>query len=308
MTDATPNNPGISTDSPNASIFGPKHATRFLVALMAVISCVIFAYSGNWLGWPRERGFNGSLTEPLAVGAFAAALVLLAVCAAVGTLVLSRRFFLGGLMTATAGLTVWAGKGGTMTYVLFAAEDTGIDHRVFLQLLGELVVLFGAVGGIWLLLWQRRPAFMLRPDEEKDAGRSAGAAIVAQAALMAAFILLLVYTPQKKQVLTGVFLAGLFSTAIAEYFFANRLAARWYWVGPLAVGALGYISGYMNPAGLSTGDLTGMFSALSRALPLDYASLGCAGVLVGYWWVFPDEDADPADEDEPASKAKASEK
>src|ERR1700677_3822115 len=134
MTDATPNDPGISTDSPNASIFGPRHATRFLVALMVVISCVIFAYASDWLRWPRERSFNGSLSEPLPIGAFVAALALLAVCTAVGTLVLSRRFFLGGLMTATAGLAIWAIRGGTMTYVLFAAEDSGADHRVFLQL------------------------------------------------------------------------------------------------------------------------------------------------------------------------------
>lgn len=300
MTDATSNDSAISTDSPNASIFSPKQITRLLVAVTAVISCAIFAYAGNRLRWPSERGFSGSLTQPPAIGAFAAALGLLALCAAMGTLILSRRFFLAGLMTATAGLTVWAVHGGTMTYVLFTAENTGANNRVFLQLLSELIVLFGAIGGIWMLLWQRRPAFMLLPDDARDQGRSAGAAVVAQAALMAVFILILVCTPQKKQVLIGVFLAGLFSTAIAEYFFADRFAARWYWVAPLAVGAMGYITGYMNPAGLPDGDLTGMFSPLSRALPLDYASLGCAGVLMGYWWVFPEDGAETAAEDDKA--------
>src|SRR5580704_9521249 len=120
-----PDNTGVSTDSANASIFGPRHATRLLVALMAIVSCVIFAYAGNGVRWPGERGFNGSLAAPLSIAAFATAVALLAGCAALGTLVLGRRYFLGGLMTATAGLTVWAVRGGTMTYILFSAENSG---------------------------------------------------------------------------------------------------------------------------------------------------------------------------------------
>ena len=56
----------------------------------------------------------------------------------------------------------------------------------------------------------------------------------------------------------------------------------------------------MNPAGLEDGDLTGMFGGLARVLPLDYASLGTAGVLVGYWWMKPQEDDATEDQAETA--------
>ena len=114
---------------------------------MVVISCVLFFYGAKVVGWPSERGVRGSLVQPLAPGAFATGLVLLAVCAGIGTLGLSRRFFIAGLMTATAGLTVWASRGGTMVYVLFNANDAGIDNRIFLYMLGELIVFSAALVG-----------------------------------------------------------------------------------------------------------------------------------------------------------------
>ena len=67
------------------------------------------------------------------------------------------------------------------------------------------------------------------------------------------------------------------------------MLTRWYWIAPLAAGTRGYIAGFKSPDGLETGDLTSTFAALCRVLPLDYASLGMAGVMVGYWWMMPEE-------------------
>jgi hypothetical protein len=141
---------------------------------------------------------------------------------------------------------------------------------------------------------------MKKPQPPADKGRSTGAALVAQTASMAILVLVLLATPQKKQVLAGLFLAGLVATAVAEQFFADRSAARWYWVAPLVVGILGYVAGYISPDGMEIGDLKSNFAPLARALPLDYASLGMAGVLVGYWWMMPEEDAAAAEETEKA--------
>ena len=58
-------------------------------------------------------------------------------------------------MCATAGLTVWAVRGGTMSYVLFNANNSGANARVFLQLLGELILLFGVIGTIWNVIWKK---------------------------------------------------------------------------------------------------------------------------------------------------------
>ncbi|HWE03329.1 MAG TPA: hypothetical protein VG326_13045 [Tepidisphaeraceae bacterium] len=279
------------------SIFGPRKMTQALLIVLIIFSCVVFSYGARFVHWPSEPGVQGSLAQPpSSLGAFLVAIVLLAVCATVGTVALHRRWSMAGLMTATAGLAVWSVRGGTMTYVLFRADDSGAGARVFFELLGELIVFFGAIGAIWNLIWKRHEEPRLGEDPTEP-GRSALLAIVAQAVLMAIFVLILVVTPQKKQVMAGVFLAGLFSTAVAEQFFADRTAGRWYWIGPLAAGAFGYIVNSFSVAGMETGDLNGSFAPLARVLPLDYASLGCAGALLGYWWMTPDEEA--GDEDEP---------
>ena len=40
-----------------------------------------------------------------------------------------------------------------------------------------LVVLCGAIGGIWNLLWPLRPTFMLKPAKSEEESRSTGAAL-----------------------------------------------------------------------------------------------------------------------------------
>jgi hypothetical protein len=217
------------------------------------------------------------------------ALLLLTVCTMLGTVILGRRWFMSGLMAASAGLMMWSIGGGRTTYLLLDADNTGTGAKVFLLLLVELIVFYALIGGLWMMTWSRRPPTEIPLPKEKTEGRSTGAAIVAQIALMAVIMLVLSATMQKKQVMASVFIAGVAATAIAEHFFADRTAGKWYWLAPLVVGAIGYIANYFSPSGLITGDLTGGFGPLGRALPLDYASVGCAGVLFGYWWMMPDE-------------------
>jgi hypothetical protein len=345
MTDAPLPNSAASSNPGDASIFGPVHLTRVMILIVAVIFAFVFKYAALWLQWPREFGAGGSLAQPpMALGAFVAVLGLLIVCTMLGTFLLGRRWFLAGLMTATAGLTMWSIRGGTITAVLFNADNSGAGGRVFLQMIGELIVFFGVIGGLWTLVWnvtgksiadfQITPeasakqaatvgkikrfamfgvtpllvpttADVTNPSPRTEEGRSAGTALLVQIALMVVLMLILAVTPLKKQVLTSVFLAGLISTAVAEYFFADWSTGRWYWLAPLIVGALGYLAAYFNPAGMETGDLQGMFAPLARALPLDYASMGCAGVLFGYWWMEPDAD-DAANSSDGENSAPAS--
>jgi hypothetical protein len=333
MTDTTlSDSSGAAPD--DASIFGPVQITRAMIAVVTILFAMAFYYAAGWIGWPSELKFRGSLAQPpMALGAFVTAIVLLIVLTIIGTLLLGRRWFLAGLMAAVAGMTTWSVRGGTMTQVLFNAENTGVGQAVYLQMLGELIVLFAVIGGIWNVIWQRSGqslttgntagrlsvrgaaegvAFFYfagwlgraywknnRRDQtittaDDDEGRSTLIALVVQLAIMAVLLLLFVVMPMKKQVLTSVFLASLISTAVAEYFFADRKAGRWYWLAPLIVGAFGYIWGYFSPMGIEVGDLDGTFAALTRILPLDYASMGCAGVLCGYWWMEPD--AEPGDD------------
>ncbi|HZL35817.1 MAG TPA: hypothetical protein VFC78_10945, partial [Tepidisphaeraceae bacterium] len=213
---------------------------------------------------------------------------LLVACAVVGTLVLGRRWYLAGLMTACVGLAAWSVRGGSMLYVLLRADSTGANGRVFLQLLGELIVFFFVIGAMWNFLWVRhfRAGLAAAPRADEQ-NRSPGAAILAQIGLMAVLLLILAATARKKQILAAVFIAGWAATGIAEAYFADRKAARWYWVGPLAVGAIGYLANYFSAGSsalsLEVGQMSGTFAPLSRVLPLDYASLGCAGAILGYW-------------------------
>jgi hypothetical protein len=108
-------------------------------------------------------------------------------------------------------------------------------------------------------------------------------AIVAQIALTGAIMLLLAATDSKKQVLVSAFLGGLIGAALADYAAPHRQALRWYWVGPLVVAAIGYLLAYANSTPNTNGLPMGAFAALARPLPLDYASMGAAGALLGYW-------------------------
>lgn len=58
----------------------------------------------------------------------------------------------------------------------------------------------------------------------------------------------------------------------------------WYWAGPLMVGLVGYLLVFtgQDPQ-LVVGNPSGTFAALARPLPMDYASVGPAGALLGYW-------------------------
>jgi hypothetical protein len=287
-------------DPADASIFGPRRITQALVIMTAVISCFIFNAVARAMHVPSEPKFRGVLLQPPGpqAGALVVGLLLLVACTGLGTLVLKRRWFLAGLMTAVAGLANWSVRGGPAECVFFRADTFGQGKWVFVQMLGELIIMFAVIGGLWTLLWARHQQGLLTTPREEEKSKQVGSvlpAILAQAAIMAVLLLILTATSQKKQVLTSVFLSGLIATTIAEAWFTDLRATRWYWAAPLLVGVLGYAAGYFMPTGIEIGTVDpehNIFAPLTRILPLDYASLGCAGVLLGYWMSSPE----PADE------------
>jgi hypothetical protein len=300
--------PSASQPAPllaDASIFGPGKLTQLLVLFAVGASCALFWLAARAMDVPREPRFGGSLLQSYAgVGWLAVALVLLAICAAIGTLLAGRRLPLAGAFAATVGLAVWSARGGAMQYALFNAQNSGIGRTLFFRLLLELLVLCAGVAAIWNVLWFRAAA--IRPagadprgpvasgqaptaGSDSDESRSTGAALLAQIGLTALLLfLLLIETSVKKQVMVSVFLASMAGSMLAESFFATRTSWRWYWVGPTAVGVIGYIAAWIQPTGMDIGHLSGALAPLARALPLDYASLGCAGALAGYWFSMPE--------------------
>jgi hypothetical protein len=292
----------------DGSIFGPGKLTQLLIVLAAGLACAVFWLAARGFHIPREPGFNGSLLQaPATIMGLVLALVLLVICTKLGDWIVGTRWPLGGLFAACVGLAVWAIRGGTMQSVLFRTDSTGGGSGIFLRLVVELIVLYAAIACLWNALWQRQTrrnaiagAISIAAKGKIDEGRSTGAALLAQCGLTALVVfLVLVETSVKKQVMVGVFLGGLAGTAVAETFFATRQAWRWYWIGPLIAGLVGYLAAYVQPAGMSFGHLTGALAPLARALPLDYASLGCAGAIAGHWLSAP-EAVDAGDDVEDA--------
>ncbi len=149
-------------DANHLSIFNDERVTQVMVIAVAVICGVIFAV-GSDVGALAERGVQGSLAQPpVAIGGLVAAIILLVVCTALGTVVLQRRWFLAGLMTATAGLSVWSAQGGPMNYVLFRADTSGVRAFVFFEMLVELIVFYGIIAAIWNFIWVGRNDPVLR--------------------------------------------------------------------------------------------------------------------------------------------------
>ena len=313
MTESSASQPAAPLHN-DGSIFTPGKLTQLLVLIAVGISCAIFWFAARVMDIPREPRFGGSLLQSYAgVGWLIAALALLAIGAGIGTLLAGRRLPMAGVFVATVGLAVWSARGGAMQYVLFNAQNSGLGRAVFFRLLIELLVLCAGVAAIWNVLWLRararqaasiqtsqspkpQPQPPLTNDAKADESRSTGAALLAQIGLTALLVfLLLVETSVKKQVMVSVFVASFSGALLAESFFATRTSWRWYWLGPVAVGVIGYVAAWIQPTGMDIGHLTGALAPLARALPLDYASLGCAGALAGYWFSMPEADHTQAD-------------
>lgn len=290
MADSSDSSPQLET--PGGSIFTPHRQTQLWVTLASVACFLLFWCAGTWIGVPAERGYAASLLQQrLAVLAFLATYVLLGSALVLGTLISGRAWFFGGLFVAAIGLTALSALGGPMRYTLFRAITSGGGKEVFLTLCFEQVLLFAAMGFLWWFFWTKYETVRLAAGAppRQPAGDSEGTlgaivlSIAAQVCITGAMMLLLLATDNKKQVLVGTFIGCFVGGFSAEYFFAEPRAVRWYWIGPFAVGLIGYLVAYFTTAGIAAGDPGGSLAALARAYPLDYASAGIAGALLGFW-------------------------
>jgi len=252
----------------------------------ASIGCfLIFWYAGELLRIPAEPRHGGSLLRQPTIGATIAALVaglvLLLACTLLASAFLRKRWFLAPLTAATAGLSAWSMRGGPMQEVLNYAPSLG----VFIQLAIELILLAAPVAALWLFIWQ--PA---DPAEEPLGRDRIVASVLVQTLVMALVVLLLTQTDAKKQCVAAVLIAGIVSAMTAQSFAPGPQAARWYWIAPIGVGVIGYLLAALLSQGWTSGsrELDGFWAPLARPLPLDYASAGMLGVLLGYWMSIPE--------------------
>ena len=265
--------------------------SRPVLTIACAASGLLFWLAAKWWQIPPYYAKEPSLMlqpHPAAVLLLVGFVLWIAV--AVATVIAGGIRLDAGLFAGAVGLAVLRIRGGPMRYVYQSATGPGVA----LSLLLELLVLYGFFALAWYGLWSlhRRGGIggdALRDglaDQEHTLGERAVAAAT-QVGTMAVLTLLLAQTDDTKQAMAAVFCASLLATLLA-YAFSPVRPSVWYWAGPLAVGAIGYAAAYMNwgrggPSVWKSGLAAGFLAPLARPVPLDYASAGPAGAILGYW-------------------------
>ena len=271
------------------SIFTAHRKTQTLVVIASALSLLVFAKGSAWIHLPQEPGFQGSLLQQNNWAlSYIAICIMLAICATIGTIIAGRSWLFAGVFTAAVGLATLSARCGPLHYVLFDALTHNRLQSVFLRLALEHFIVMIPIALLWLYFWERFADLRPKPTEDADAkprSDTAGdaSAVAVQVVVMLVLVALLVATDAKKQTLIGVFVAGAISAAIAESVSPTRNAPRWYWLGSLVVGLVGYLIANTHPDVWITGFADGGLANLAHAMPLDLASAGIAGTLLGYW-------------------------
>ncbi|MEM8875420.1 MAG: hypothetical protein AAGD32_14320 [Planctomycetota bacterium] len=221
------------------------------------------------------------LATPGAAGAAAVVLVGYAVALVIGHVICVRWSRSAGWGCATFGLAAISMRGGPVGDQLLGREP-----GFFLLMLFELLLLSAVVAVGWLASRQLVGVEANRtgePDAKKEPIDQKALALVTSAAICTILAMLLARTDLKMQALMAIFTAGTVGAWVAHQSVETRPNA-WFWGGPILVGVVGYVAAWLsaNPTALAIGEPTGFFAPLARIAPLDYASFGIAGGLLGF--------------------------
>jgi hypothetical protein len=252
-------------------------ASRSNTALLACacIGLAVFGALGRVAGVPAEPGYQISLLlqpNPLvavlivAVGLVATTLLLL--------ILQDSHDPFDPIFGAAVGLAALSWRGGAMTDLL---QNT--TPAVFFVLVIETLLLGGGLYGCYAMLIRHRPTRVdprLRAEIDWNANLLASAVA---AVVMGIVVMLIAQTDAKKQVMAAVGIGG-FVGAAAAYALLENESALCYAAAPTAVGVVGYLLAYFFPGIYHVGRTS---QPLACPLPLDYAGVGTAASLLGYW-------------------------
>jgi len=257
---------------------------RALLAIGAIASYLIFSTVGRFFRIPELPNYQASLlTHPSPIIAVVITGVTLVACVLLCTIITGRIHFEGGLFCAAVGMLALSTRGGPLRYVLMYANSDGI----FVRLAFETVVLFAVIAIGWYVLLILRDNNLLHGeplrDEDPDALPMTGLmALGAQVIGMIFLMMLLAQSDKKAQVTWSIVISSFLSTLLAHSLFPAR-PSIWFWSGPFVVALIGYVIAWFGPGPLIGGEVGGFLPQLGRPLPLDYAALGTAGAIMGYW-------------------------
>lgn len=279
---AAPSHAGGAVDM-TKTIWEPFDNLKRIYLASISAGCVGLFYAvSRMLGWPAYLKCEASLlasSSPV-IGMICLTLGML-LALFVGSLLLGKMRYEAGLFAACIGLAALSNRGGAVTSLL----RTVGSPRVYVTLLMETVMLLGVMGLAWqlLALLCRRgwlPPEPLAAENDRRATILTGlVAATVQATITGLLLILLVQTDSKKQVTASVVIASLVGAVISHQFFSMRPSPV-FWIGPFLVGIFGYAWAIRSPGNWMIGTPA---NALAAPTPLDYASLGTAGAIFGYW-------------------------
>jgi hypothetical protein len=259
-----------------------------------VLSFLLMGWAGSAFHLMQPVGMQPSLlAQPFgtAVVSLVVVLVLGVISTVVGAVVAGAIAPEAGVLVTGVGMTALSRRGGPIHYGLFA--HAGGDAGFAFYLMIEVVLLYAIVGIGWIALLRFVEFLRKQAGIVGNASRSAATDLLvptigdgltatgASAAVTAALMLLLCQSDAKGQCIGSLVIAAFVGSIAAHYLTPIRQAV-WFWAGPLVVGVAGYLVAAFDPA-LATGFPSGMFAALARPLPLDYAGIGAASAIFGFW-------------------------
>jgi hypothetical protein len=269
------------------------HRPRFLLLAAIAVSVLVFHFASRLFHVPAYPHYGGVLigeSNPIAATVVVAVTLLVAVL--LSTLIAGTVRFDAGLFCGVLGMAFLSTRSGTVGDVLRQVAPTN-SPVVFLHFALELVLLYAFVSLSWSVLWSLHCGGLLKADEFRDGVEDTDeplifkiSAFAMQAGVTAVGMFLIAQTDAKAQVLAAVGISS-FLGACAAYYMYPISPSPWLWTGPLVVGCVGYILAYfeVSPADSiwQTGHLTQTLAPLARPLPIDYATFGPAGAILGYW-------------------------
>jgi hypothetical protein len=255
--------------------------SRIILSIVCLVAFLAFWWLGRVFSIPCNYGYDVSLlaqphraADLLVTAALFLALLLLA------SLLTSSVRPEAGLFAACIGLAALSTRGGPMRCTLQGHTTPHIFLDLALELAAlSLLLLIAAT--VMRLIGRRIAPRQAAPGGDDLTHKFAAAAV--QIFLTVLCLLILAQSDAKAQVLCAVFIASWVGAAAAHTLFPLRTSLC-FWTGPLVAGLLGYLVAYASARGDPSLIPIGITNhPLARPLPLDYASLGPAGALLGYW-------------------------
>jgi hypothetical protein len=250
----------------------PVIGMRFVVWGSSALAVLVFWYVGKTFGIPHVRDYAGSLLQGSAIlNLLMVAVVYISITAA-ASIVLGRIRPGIGVFAAAFGLGVISFRGGTVSTVLRDLSP-GTTYGMFLAETVLLAVV-AAVGMLISRFLAPLPPLAQMDDEVPPKMTDRLLSVGLQTAITLVLVLVLGQSDDKKQALAAVGIASLVATLVAD----NSLPVGFTplaVIAPFAAALVGYAwaltAGGNSPSGLVC------------AVPLDYASFGVAGTMMGHW-------------------------